>query len=76
MARPSEYGGKGGLIQRASDGHELTPGEEAQLMRAAGLREKAGNLNKQGTGPEATFPGYTPELIREEYDAAGDAADI
>lgn len=74
--RPSEYGGRGGLIQRAADGHvQLTPGEEAQLLRAAGIRERAGNLNKQGAGPTATFPGYSPELIRAEYDAAGDEFD-
>lgn len=75
VAGPTEYGGRGGLIQRESDGHQLTGAEQAQLMRAAGLREAAGNRNKQGSGPSAEFPGYTPELIRAEYDAAGDAAD-
>lgn len=74
--RPSEYGGRGGLIQRAADGHVvLTAGEEAQLTRAAGLKEKAGDRNKQGSGSTAQFPGWTPELIRAEYDAAGDRND-
>jgi hypothetical protein len=75
-SRPSEYGGRGGLIQRQADGHTPTVGEEAQLMRAAGLRDAAGDLNKQGSGPTATFPGWTPELVRADYDAAGDRNDV
>lgn len=39
QARGSEYGGKDGLIQRASDGHvELTPQEKATIMRMHGLQ--------------------------------------
>lgn len=72
---PSEYYGRGGLIQREADGHELTGAEQAQLMRAAGLKEHGGDLNKVGTGPTATFTGWTPELVRAEYDALGDEAD-
>lgn len=41
----SEYGGKDGLIQRASDGHtELTPQEKATIMRMHGIQgDLAGN---------------------------------
>lgn len=74
--RPSEYGGRGGLIQRDADGHtQLTAGEQAQLMRAAGLKEASGDRKKEGSGVTAIFTGWTPDLVRAEYDANGDAAD-
>jgi hypothetical protein len=74
--RPTEYYGRGGLIQREADGHtQLTTGEMAQLERAAGLKEKAGDRLKSGSGPEATFSGWSPELVRAEYDREGDEAD-
>lgn len=77
MTQPTEFGGRGGLIQRTADGHEvLTPGEAAQLMRAAGLKEAAGDRNNTGgTGPDAVFEGWTEEMIRAKYDSDGDAAD-
>jgi len=51
---PSEFGGKPGRVQ--GDGHELTPAEEARLMRAT----------------EPTDPADTPQaaLVRE-WDAEG-----
>lgn len=47
MARDSrndwgEYGGKPGSIQKEEDGHvELTPAEEARVMRTYGIRNSA-----------------------------------
>jgi hypothetical protein len=36
---PSEFGGRGGLIQSATDGHSLTASEQAFLMRREGMKE-------------------------------------
>ncbi|KJE25412.1 hypothetical protein FF36_00025 [Frankia torreyi] len=36
---PSEYGGRGGLTQRSTDGHYLTASEQALLIRREGLAE-------------------------------------
>lgn len=39
---PSEFGGRGGLIQRSTDGHNLTASEQAFLMRREGMAEQWG----------------------------------
>lgn len=73
----TEYGGRPGMIQREADGHvELSVGEAAQLMRAAGKKEAAGDRRQLGTGLEATFVGWTEADIRAEYDAQGDRFDV
>lgn len=77
MAEGTEYGGRPGMIQREIDGHvDLSAGEQAQLMRAAGLKEAAGDRRQLGIGAEATFVGWTEADIRAEYDAQGDKFDV
>lgn len=36
---PSEFGGRGGLIQSTTDRHNLTASEQALLIRREGLEE-------------------------------------
>jgi len=51
-SRPSEYGGKEGIIQRGEDGHVLSPAEEAMLMRRFGkLSNTEHVLNATEMGP-------------------------
>lgn len=41
--KQSEFGGRAGLIQASSDGHvQLTPGEEAMVMRRQGFSDVVG----------------------------------
>ncbi len=39
VMEPSEFGGRGGLTQRSTDGHYLTASEQALLIRREGLAE-------------------------------------
>ena len=70
MARvgETEYGGKGGVIQRASDGHvQLTPAEERMVLARQMRAENAGRVNRAvDAAGNVTLTPISPDQALEE----------
>lgn len=61
--KPSEYGGKAGIIQQASDGHEkMTAAESAMVMRSEGIRDAGMDESIPSTDEHRT---YVDQRIKE-----------
>ncbi len=64
---PTEYGGREGLIQKQQDGHELSPKEEALMMRMLGAQSDTEYYETQ-EGDVGIYAGANSVLVDPHYD--------